>query len=166
MRKQPIETWQIEDAKRLLDLFQRWQRNQPKKVSQDEFGASCQIGTQGMVWQYLNAHRPLNHSAAQRFAAGLNVAIDDFSPHLADEIRTMARFVKESETALSPPALALAARWQRLGPPARTAVLQVLEAWERIPGNHLAPVPDARVAASYGQPEAAPEGPRPRGRRR
>jgi phage repressor protein C with HTH and peptisase S24 domain len=58
------------------------------KTSQERFGLEFEIGTQGMVWQYLNGHRPLNLSVALKFARGLGVSIERFSPRLAAELRT------------------------------------------------------------------------------
>lgn len=80
--KKPIESWQQEDAARLKDLFAK-----RAGKSQSDFGAEYDIGSQGMVWQYLNAHRPLNIAAAQGFARGLEVDIDEFSPTIAAQIR-------------------------------------------------------------------------------
>lgn len=80
--KKPIEFWQQEDAARLKDLFAK-----RAGKSQSDFGAEYDIGSQGMVWQYLNAHRPLNIAAAQGFARGLEVDIDEFSPTIAAQIR-------------------------------------------------------------------------------
>jgi SOS-response transcriptional repressor LexA len=56
-------------------------------VSQERFGLDHEIGSQGMVWQYLNGHRPLNLSVALKFAKGLRVPIEDFSPRLAAELQ-------------------------------------------------------------------------------
>lgn len=58
-------------------------------MSQQAFGDLYQIGSQGMVWQYLNGKRPLNKDAAMKFARGLNCQIEDFSPRLADELAAM-----------------------------------------------------------------------------
>jgi phage repressor protein C with HTH and peptisase S24 domain len=55
--------------------------------SQERFGLELDIGSQGMVWQYLNGHRPLNLSVALKFSRGLGVPIASFSPRLADELR-------------------------------------------------------------------------------
>lgn len=80
--KKSIESWQQEDAARLKELFSK-----RAGKSQSDFGAEYDIGSQGMVWQYLNAHRPLNIAAAQGFARGLEVDIDEFSPTIAAQIR-------------------------------------------------------------------------------
>jgi hypothetical protein len=84
MKKSKMLDWQIEDAKRLSDLWER-----KKKTSQAEFGASTGIGTQGMVHQYLSGTTPLNLAAVGKFAAGLEVQIDDISPTLADQVRDL-----------------------------------------------------------------------------
>lgn len=78
-----LQDWQVEDAARLLALWEAY----PAKVSQLKFGADYGIGSQGMVWQYLNGHRPLNIAAAVAFARGLSCKVRDFSPTLADQIK-------------------------------------------------------------------------------
>jgi transcriptional regulator with XRE-family HTH domain len=55
-------------------------------VSQEEFGATHNLGSQGMVWQYLNGYTPLNIEAAAKFAKGLRCTIRDISPEMADEL--------------------------------------------------------------------------------
>lgn len=81
-----LEQWQIEDAARLKTLF-----NERKgKLSQGEFGSRYDIGSQGMVWQYLNARRPLNIKAAAAFARGLDVDVSEFSPKLAAEMKSLS----------------------------------------------------------------------------
>lgn len=80
-----LKGWQIEDAKRLRKLFE-----ERSKLSQAEFGATFGIGTQGAVWQYLRGRRPLNPKAANGFARGLEVTIQDISPTLATQIKTIA----------------------------------------------------------------------------
>ena len=81
-----LEDWQIADAARLKALFEDPQHN---LLSQEVFGARFDIGNQGMVWQYLNAKRPLNIRAVAAFARGLGVNIADISPTLAQEIDTI-----------------------------------------------------------------------------
>ena len=51
-------------------------------MSQEEFGDAYKIGTQGMVWQYLNGYTPLNYDAAAKFAEGLRCTIRDISPEM------------------------------------------------------------------------------------
>jgi hypothetical protein len=84
-RKAGLEAWQIEDAERLRAFFA-----ERAEVSQERFGELYGIGTQGMVWQYLNAHRPLNPKAAKAFADGLQLTLADISPKIASTIETIA----------------------------------------------------------------------------
>jgi len=94
-KKRKIEDWQVEDAARLQRLFK-----EKSKLSQEEFGAKFEIGSQGMVWQYLNGRSPLNLNAAIKFAHGLGVKVVDFSPTLARQLEPittgfgeMAKFI-------------------------------------------------------------------------
>jgi SOS-response transcriptional repressor LexA len=72
--------------------------------SQEAFGLELGIGTQGMVWQYLNGRRPLNVTAAAAFARGLGVAVSDFSKRLAVELTLLSRAVAETNTEYVPDA--------------------------------------------------------------
>lgn len=56
-------------------------------MTQAQFGKKYDIGTQPMVWQYLNGHRPVNYEAAAKFARGLRCTIYDISPEMADSIK-------------------------------------------------------------------------------
>lgn len=78
----PLEQWQVDDANRLKALFDQ----REPKMSQAEFGSQFELGTQGMVSQYLLARRPLNIKAATAFARGLGVAVVEFSPTIAGQI--------------------------------------------------------------------------------
>lgn len=86
-----LEKWQIDDAARLKELF-----DSKAQFAQEEFGRRFEVGTQGMVWQYLNARRALNVKAASAFAKALGVPVDSFSPRLADEIRLAASHVADA----------------------------------------------------------------------
>lgn len=88
MKTEPktLEDWQLEDARRLKVLFD----SREPKISQTEFGAKFEIGSQGMVWQYVAARRPLNIKAATAFARGLGVNVEDFSPTIAGQISAAA----------------------------------------------------------------------------
>lgn len=100
MKKSTMTTWQIEDAERLSAIWEK-----KKTMSQAEFGATTGIGTQGMVHQYLAGLAPLNLSAVGKFAAGLDVLIDDISPTLADQIRELYRLcdpLKNQDFGVSP----------------------------------------------------------------
>ena len=76
-----LEPWQEDASRRLLDLWQR--RPADQRLSQAEFAARYDIGTQGNLWQYLPAKRPLNLETAIKFATGLGVQLADISPQFA-----------------------------------------------------------------------------------
>lgn len=69
-------------------LRQLYEERVPKGMTQAEFGKTYGIGTQGMVWQYLAGHRPLNIEAAAKFARGLRCNIRDISPEMADALES------------------------------------------------------------------------------
>lgn len=73
------------DAERLRQLYEQ---RVPTDMSQAKFGEVYGIGTQGMVWQYLSGHRPLNFEAAAKFAKGLRCTIADISPAMARRLKT------------------------------------------------------------------------------
>lgn len=83
-----LEEWQLHDAKALLRLFEARTETtaEGKVISQMDFGAKYAIGSQGMVWQYIHGHRPLNIKAAVAFARGLGVTVADFSETLGRQI--------------------------------------------------------------------------------
>jgi transcriptional regulator with XRE-family HTH domain len=70
-----------------VNLKQLYEERVPSGMTQEEFGAKFGIGTQGMVWQYLNGHRPLNAEAAAKFARGLRCTIYDISPEMAEALK-------------------------------------------------------------------------------
>jgi len=80
-RRKPVEPWQKEDAGRLKALYDATGRE-----AQEKFGGRHGIGSQALVWQYLNAYIPLNLKVAIKFALGLNCKVADFSPTLAAEL--------------------------------------------------------------------------------
>jgi hypothetical protein len=75
--RKPLEQWQIDDAARLRALFE-----QRSELSQAAFGAEYEIGSQGVVWQYLTGHIPLNLPAVVKFARGLGTSVAEISPTL------------------------------------------------------------------------------------
>ncbi|BET09408.1 hypothetical protein [Pandoraea sputorum] len=91
-KEKELPQWQLEEASSLAKLFA-----ERTDLSQAEFGARYEIGSQGMVWQYLNGHRPLNIGAATAFAIGLGVKIPAFSPRLAADIQRAYAMVQEGE---------------------------------------------------------------------
>lgn len=56
-------------------------------MSQEEFGREYGIGTQGLVWQYVNGYTPLNIEVACKFAEGLRCTIRDISPEMDEIVR-------------------------------------------------------------------------------
>lgn len=70
-----------------INLKRLYESRAPKDMTQGQFGAKFDIGTQGMVWQYLSGHRPLNFEAAAKFAKGLNCTIYDICPEMADALK-------------------------------------------------------------------------------
>jgi SOS-response transcriptional repressor LexA len=83
-KRKPLEPWQLEDAARLRALF-----GARAKMSQEKFGQTYSIGTQGAVWQYLEGRIPLNIAVALKFAEGLGCKVDEISPTLASQIARM-----------------------------------------------------------------------------
>ncbi|QEL64751.1 hypothetical protein OTERR_12750 [Oryzomicrobium terrae] len=79
-KKSKIEDVHREEAEKLRELFKN-----RAGMSQEAFGAKFEIGSQGMVWQYLNARSPLNLEAASKFARGLGCSVGEFSSRLAEE---------------------------------------------------------------------------------
>lgn len=80
-KKIELEDWQAEDVRRLRALFE-----EKAKKSQAAFGEDSGIGTQGMVWQYLNGVTPLNYDAVMKFSDGLGVKASEISPVLWGKI--------------------------------------------------------------------------------
>lgn len=72
---------QLDDANRLKSIFESKKRE--LNLSQLKLGTEYDLGSQGMVWQYLNGKAPLNLEAATKFARALRVPISEFSPSIA-----------------------------------------------------------------------------------
>lgn len=84
MRTSKADRLSDPDAWRTLKKL--YEDNVPEGMSQEQFGQRYGIGSQGMVWQYLNGHTPLTVEACARFARGLGVKIEDISPILGDAL--------------------------------------------------------------------------------
>ena len=70
-----------------ITLQRLWkERIAPTGMSQEEFGALYDIGTQGMVSQYLLGTVPLNYEAAAKFARGFQCSIEDICPEMAQTL--------------------------------------------------------------------------------
>src|SRR4051812_27212017 len=80
-KRKPLERWQAEDARRLKALFAAH-----AGMSQEKFGQSHGIGTQGAVWQYIEGKIPLNLAVAVKFARGLDCPLSAISPTLSAEL--------------------------------------------------------------------------------
>lgn len=65
-----------------IRLKKLYEARVPAGMSQEEFGQEYGIGSQGMVWQYLNGYTPLNYDSAAKFAEGLRCTIRDISPEM------------------------------------------------------------------------------------
>lgn len=93
------------EAKALKAL---WDAQLPKP-NQSHFAKANGLGTGSMVYQYTTNHRPLNLDIATKFARGLGVPIDKFSPRLAAQAM-QARDVAHGHWAVRPPTAPLVAR--------------------------------------------------------
>lgn len=69
-----------------VGLRRLYEERVPRGMSQADFGAEFNLGSQGMVWQYLNGYTPLNYDAAGKFAKGLRCNIQDFSPEMVNSL--------------------------------------------------------------------------------
>lgn len=83
----PLTPSQLDDAERLKHLY----KHTPHQLSQADFGAKFDIGSQSAVWQYLNGKTALNIKAAYAFAEGLKCSVSDFSPTLASQIDSLTQ---------------------------------------------------------------------------
>ena len=86
MVKQILESWQIEDARRLDHL---WKERKPKYLTQQKFAEDYDMGTQSNVNLYLKGRVALNLKAVGQFAKALGLKIDEISPVLADQVRDL-----------------------------------------------------------------------------
>ncbi|ANI14453.1 cI repressor protein [Pseudomonas citronellolis] len=87
-RKLPLADWQIEDSDRLKALFQ--QKKGELKLTQEMIASELGDGvTQGAVSHFMNRRTALSLKAAVVFAKMLKVPVSDFSPRLAEELKSM-----------------------------------------------------------------------------
>lgn len=77
----------LNDPQAHVALKRLYEERVPKGMTQEQFGALHGIGTQGMVWQYLNGETPLPLEAAAKFAKALRCTIYDISPPLAEMMK-------------------------------------------------------------------------------
>jgi len=85
------------EAKALKQIFEV--KAKELGVSQREFGSIAGIGSQSLVWQYLNGRTPLNLAVAVKFAQGLGVQVKDFSPRLAKELQEIVDAARQLDDA-------------------------------------------------------------------
>lgn len=102
-RRAKIEPIHLEEAAKLRAIYERVNAG-PNKLSQLAFGQQFDIGSQGMVWQYLNGKSALNLEAALKFARGLQCEVADFSPRLAASLTSSAARVALVHEAREPDA--------------------------------------------------------------
>lgn len=68
-------------------------------MSQAAAAAAWGLGSQSNLSHYLNKRQSITLDAATKFAKGLGVPIDDFSPRLARQARAISRAASSHETA-------------------------------------------------------------------
>lgn len=78
------------DAARLKELWDA----RAQKISQMKFALDNDLGTQGNVGHLLHGRSPLNVVTATKFAKGLGVKIEDFSPTLAEQIKQASNVIE------------------------------------------------------------------------
>lgn len=100
-KKQKRELY-LEEAARLRAI---WDAT-PNRLSQAEFGEAFNIGGQSAVGNFLKGTSPLSLKAATGFARGLGVAIEQFSPRLAEEAKAIAVTINASRSSDELPAFA------------------------------------------------------------
>ena len=83
-KSQPLMSWQLRDAARLKSIYE-----EKVQINQREFGRQSKIGSQSMVWQYLNGRSALNLDAAVKFARALGVPVSAFSETLSSSLGAM-----------------------------------------------------------------------------
>ncbi|MBT0422969.1 LexA family protein [Morganella morganii] len=86
MKKKPLTDEQVADAMRLKAIFDA--KKKELGLSQESLGEAIGMG-QSAVAQLLNGVNAINVENAAKLAVALGVSVDDFSPSLSKEIRTM-----------------------------------------------------------------------------
>ncbi|PHM22118.1 helix-turn-helix domain-containing protein [Xenorhabdus budapestensis] len=91
MKKIPLSDEQISDASRLKAIYEA--KKKELGLSQEVLAEKLGMG-QSAVAQLLNAKNAINVTHAAKFAEILEIAIDDFSPTLANEIIDLAKYTR------------------------------------------------------------------------
>ena len=114
---------QAAEARTLRNLYDEiiGEPGSPGFKSQASFGTEFDIGTQGMVWQYLDGRRPLNLAVAISFARGLNIPVRAFSPRLAQQA-ALAASLNTFEPGTPETARMFANQYAGLGPEAQKSL--------------------------------------------
>ena len=104
MPAKPLNEQELAEAAELKRLFKAWQ-NKRKELgdpySQEVAAALLGFG-QSALNQYLNGNIPLNTDVAVAFAREFNVLVDQFSPTIAQQIRTAATMIEQGLEAAAP----------------------------------------------------------------
>lgn len=125
-KRSKIAPIHIEEAARLKAIYAE-RITGVAKMSQEAFGQQYEIGSQGMVWQYLNGKSALNLDAALKFANALGCDVSDFSPRLAAAL-----------------------------PPARASAITSEREPDHTPASDVSPSPDAPGPAATAQSAVSP----------
>jgi transcriptional regulator with XRE-family HTH domain len=159
MAEKKVDPVVAQEAQRLRALYD--ERVRPT-LSETEFGERFKIGSQGMVWQYLNGRRPLNIESALAFAEGLGVTVHDISPRLAQEFEDLIQRLQNttgSRIVRDDPGLALKLRQAMADHGVSTAELarffgvkpvEVSEEW-RVHGR-IPPKQYPKLVGYFGKP--------------
>lgn len=125
--KKPLTEEQLADAARLMGLWHAWQdrcRDEGRKpLTQGEMGYRYDLGSQGMVWQYLNGRAPLNLKAAMAFAVAMDCSVEDISPSLSVTAQRAAGAVTRKSAPLDDDLSALRTVYLAIAPERRTQAL-------------------------------------------
>ncbi|HGB3909061.1 TPA: LexA family protein [Salmonella enterica subsp. enterica serovar Birkenhead] len=92
MKKKPLTTDQLEDAKRLKGIF----LSKKKELGLSQESIALELGvSQSAINQLFGGVNALNVSTAAQLAKLLKVKVGDFSPALASSIADMAQMIEE-----------------------------------------------------------------------
>lgn len=96
-RRKPIEPWQLADSVRLKALWDEFKVR--TKSSQEGFCAEHGLGSQANMGHYLHGRQGLTIDTAARFAKGLGLTINAFSPTLASQVNSAHEFTEMGKLA-------------------------------------------------------------------
>ncbi|NDJ59417.1 LexA family transcriptional regulator [Enterobacteriaceae bacterium 4M9] len=97
MKKKPLTPEQLLAAERLKSIFE--EKKKTLGLSQDALAEQMGMGQSGVA-QLLNGKNAIGPAHAAQFAKILGVTVEQFSPHLANEIATMYQSVSSTLPAL------------------------------------------------------------------